>query len=156
MYFITTKFVWLEAQMPSQWQTCLYLSTLTPSSWLRRTRFVPTRIRSSCLSFSLFSRSRLWPWCCIRTQSLFISAKLSRTKSMESLMSPVISSVPLWVDRGRGVRGATTMILLRTECLNQCQWQCDWLRKLHFYLSVLKNKWTLEGFLYFKNNQLLF
>ena len=79
-----------------QTHTCLYLSTLTPSSWLRRTRLVPTRILSSCRSFSLFSLSRLWPWCCIRTHNLFISAKFSRTKSMESLISPVISSVPLW------------------------------------------------------------
>lgn len=76
--------------------TCLYLSTLTPSSWLRRTKLVPTRILSSCRSFSLFSLSRLWPWCCILTHNLFISAKFRRTKSMESLMSPVISSDPLW------------------------------------------------------------
>lgn len=83
--------------------TCLYLSTLTPSSWLRRTRLVPTRILSSCRSFSLFSLSRLWPWCCILTHNLFISAKFRRTKSIESLMSPVISSDPLW-GKGRKFR----------------------------------------------------
>ena len=86
----------MHQKQQTQTHTCLYFSTLTPSSWLRRTRLVPTRILSSCRSFSLFSRSRLWPWCCIRTHNLFISAKFRRTKSMESLMSPVISSVPLW------------------------------------------------------------
>lgn len=77
-------------------QTCLYFSTLTPSNWLSRTRLVPTRILNSCRSFSLFSLSRLWPWCCILTHNLFISAKFRRTKSMESLISPVNSSESLW------------------------------------------------------------
>lgn len=79
-----------------QRQTCLYFSTLTPSNWLSRTRLVPTRILNSCRSFSLFSLSRLWPWCCILTHNLFISAKFRRTKSMESLISPVNSSESLW------------------------------------------------------------
>lgn len=94
---VQTSLVWKElAEVRKDGHlTCLYLSTLTPSSWLRRTRFVPTRILSSCLSRSLFSLSRLWPWCCIRTQSLFISAKFSSTKSIESLMSPVVSSLQL-------------------------------------------------------------
>lgn len=85
---------WMLARQ--QRHTCLYFSTLTPSSWLSRTRLVPTRILNSCRSFSLFSLSRLWPWCCILTHNLFISAKFRRTKSTESLISPVNSSESLW------------------------------------------------------------
>lgn len=68
--------------------TFLYVSTSTPSSWLKRTRFVPTKIRSSCRSRSRFSLNLEWPWCCIRTHNLFISAKLSKMKSIESLTVP--------------------------------------------------------------------
>ena len=68
--------------------TLWYKSRSTPSSWLSRTRFVPTRIRSSRRSISRFSWSREWPWCCKRTQSLFISIKLVRTKDIESWRPP--------------------------------------------------------------------
>lgn len=85
-----------QTLLRKQRQTCLYFSTLTPSNWLSRTRLVPTRILNSCRSFSLFSLSRLWPWCCILTHNLFISAKFRRTKSTESLISPVNSSGSLW------------------------------------------------------------
>ena len=64
--------------------TVLYLSKVTPSSCDRTDRLVPTRIFSSRRSFSLLSFSLVWPWCCIRTQSLFISAKFRRMKSRES------------------------------------------------------------------------
>lgn len=90
------KKVFYNSVVRQQRPTCLYFSTLTPSSWLSRTRLVPTRILNSCRSFSLFSLSRLWPWCCILTHNLFISAKFRRTKSMESLISPVNSSESLW------------------------------------------------------------
>lgn len=43
---------------------------------------------SSMRSFSRFSRSREGPWCCIRTHSLFISAKFSRTKRTASETVP--------------------------------------------------------------------
>ena len=65
-----------------------YISTPTLSSWLSLTRFVPTRILSSILSFSLLSFSLVWPWCCILTHSLFISAKLRSMKSMLSSILP--------------------------------------------------------------------
>lgn len=65
-----------------------YMSRSTPSSWLSRTRFVPTRIRSSFRSISRFSRSLEWPWCWSRTHSLFISMKLVRTKLIESCKLP--------------------------------------------------------------------
>lgn len=64
--------------------TLRYLSRLILSSWDSRTRLVPTRILSSSLSLSLLSRSRECPWCCIRTHSLFISAKFISTKSTAS------------------------------------------------------------------------
>jgi hypothetical protein len=67
---------------------CWYISRSTPSSWLSRTRLVPTRIRRSRRSCSRLSRSREWPWCCSRTQSLFISMKLVRTKPIESARLP--------------------------------------------------------------------
>lgn len=70
--------------------TSLYISLVTPSSELMRTRLVPTRIRSSLRSFSRWALSRVWPWCCIRTQSLFISEKLSRMKSIESWIVPCL------------------------------------------------------------------
>lgn len=68
--------------------TFLYLSISIHSSWLSRTRLVPTKIRSSRLSCSRFVRSLVWPWCCMRTQSLFISEKFRRIKSMESSTVP--------------------------------------------------------------------
>lgn len=40
----------------------LYSATSTPCSWLRRTRFVPTRMRSSCRSFSRFFLSFCSGW----------------------------------------------------------------------------------------------
>ena len=68
--------------------TLRYLLMSTFSSWLIRTRFVPTRIRSSFLSFSRLSRSLECPWCWMRTQSLFISPKFKRMKSTESSTVP--------------------------------------------------------------------
>ena len=55
--------------------SALYSCKPSPSSWLRRTRFTPTRIRSSSLSFSLFFLSLEAPWDCNRTQSRFVSTK---------------------------------------------------------------------------------
>ena len=65
----------------------------TDSSCERRTKLVPTRMRSSMRSFSLLSFSLVCPWCCMRTHSLFISPKFCRMKSMESATSPSRSSV---------------------------------------------------------------
>ena len=62
----------------------LYIAKSMLSNWDNLTRLVPTRIRSSILSLSFFSRSLLWPWCCMRTHNLFISAKFRRIKSIES------------------------------------------------------------------------
>ena len=73
--------------------TFLYRSMSMHSSCERRTRLVPTRMRNSRLSCSRRSRSREWPWCCIRTHSLFISAKFSWMKSTESITVP--ESLPL-------------------------------------------------------------
>ena len=44
-------------------------------------------------SCSRFSRSREWPWCCIRTHNLFISEKLRLMKSIVSCTVPVSEPV---------------------------------------------------------------
>lgn len=80
-----------------------YISRSTPSSWLNRTKLVPTRIRSSRRSISLRSRSRESPECCSRTQSLFISIKLVRTKPIESWRFP--PGLPRTVSHSLAKRG---------------------------------------------------
>mmetsp|Transcript_23312 Transcript_23312/g.58511 ORF Transcript_23312/g.58511 Transcript_23312/m.58511 type:complete len:203 (-) Transcript_23312:599-1207(-) len=68
-----------------------YISMSMPSSWLSSTRFLPTRSCSCWRSRSRRSLSRMAPWCCMRTHSLFISVKLRTTKSTASVTSPPAS-----------------------------------------------------------------
>mmetsp|Transcript_7287 Transcript_7287/g.21468 ORF Transcript_7287/g.21468 Transcript_7287/m.21468 type:complete len:273 (+) Transcript_7287:1394-2212(+) len=76
-----------------------YVSKSRPSSWLRYVRFLPTRSASCCRSASRAFRSaalRADPWCCMRTQSLFISAKFCSRNSMASVVVPPVGvSYPL-------------------------------------------------------------
>lgn len=63
------------------------------SSWLSRTKLVPTSSLSSPLSCSRCSRLRVCPWCCILTHSLFISAKFICMNSTESSTVPDSSAL---------------------------------------------------------------
>ena len=65
-----------------------YIARSTPSSLEREARLVPTKMRRSIRSFSRCSRSRTGPWCCMRTQSLFISAKFDRRNETASATVP--------------------------------------------------------------------
>mmetsp|Transcript_8988 Transcript_8988/g.28407 ORF Transcript_8988/g.28407 Transcript_8988/m.28407 type:complete len:202 (-) Transcript_8988:468-1073(-) len=65
-----------------------YSSRVTPSSWLTRTRLVPTKMRRSCRSASRFALARERFWCWMRTHSRFISAKFCSTKSSASCTVP--------------------------------------------------------------------
>ena len=78
--------------------TFLYLSASTESNCDKRTMFVPTKSLNSSLSLSLLSFWLECPWCCIRTQSLFISAKFKRMNSMESSTVPECSSLASVID----------------------------------------------------------
>ena len=94
--------IWKDVLTPGNTED-LYIARSIFSNCDRRTRFVPTRIRNSILSRSFFSRSLLWPWCCIRTQSLFISAKFRSIKSIESSTYNEVNSkywYSVWVRYG--------------------------------------------------------
>ena len=78
----------------------LYMLQSTPSSCDKRARFFPTSVRSSRRSASRFCFSCAGP-CCNRTQSLFISVKLTKIKSMLSRTSPLILRHSEWKEWGK-------------------------------------------------------
>ena len=107
--------------LTTAWLDCLtfwYTAASMASSWERRTRLVPTRILSSRRSFSLLSLSLVWPWCCMRTHSLFISAKFCRMNWMESSTLP---SLPL---QAKGLKQIPSLVLTHSPRCREAGFCC--------------------------------